>query len=87
MHDQRVTDAILAGASSQTLRQIMATVTAEYRERITAEAAAAQRRADILWIDRAGRPVTGNTVPLPPMVPVPMTATVLSEILISVLLS
>jgi hypothetical protein len=64
-HDQRITDAIMAGASGGELRQIMAVVAREYGEQAARKAAEAQRRADVLWIDRSGKPVVANSTHVP----------------------
>ena len=65
-HDPRVVDAIMRGASDAELRQITKQVVAEYRHRITREAAQASHRRNYMWTDaRTGRPVYGDQVPVP----------------------
>jgi hypothetical protein len=61
-HDERVTSAIMAGASREAVRQILGQV-AEYAGRARAEAAAASRRDNFMWKDQSGRERLGNAVP------------------------
>jgi hypothetical protein len=64
-HDERVTAAIMRGASGDELSRILKQVTAEYRERITREAAEGTNRVNFMWIDsRTGRPQYGNSTPV-----------------------
>ena len=65
-HDERVTAAIMRGAGTDELRRILGQVTAEYRERVTREAAEATDRTNFMWIDsRTGQPQYGNRVAVP----------------------
>jgi hypothetical protein len=65
-HDERVTDAIMRGASGDELSKILKQVTAEYAERIKRESAEATARGNFMWIDsRTGKPQYGNRVAVP----------------------
>jgi hypothetical protein len=59
-HDERITEAVMRGASNEELRQIMRQVGAEYRQEATRKASEAQRSRDVLWTGRDGRPVLAS---------------------------
>jgi hypothetical protein len=64
-HDQRITDAIMAGVSGEQLRQVMITVGQDYRQEAARKAEAQRRTQDVLWQGRDGRPVVASSTAVP----------------------